>query len=231
MGEIEPQTIASLADVRRGDLIFTNIGGIIPGVIPVKFGMLALGERVRIGRRSFDHVIIVTGEAEDGRPPVGVQAMPRGAERVELTEARHWNDRTAVVRIPQDWPGQAADAARIAELMADARTPYSFASYLALALWRFGMKTPRLEAWIDRRAEAVKLEHWSNGPERAAGFGARGGRLPAEAICSVLVDQAWSLAGKRVVAGVAPQAVSPGRLVLSLWRRPGAVWSGPGLDG
>jgi hypothetical protein len=56
-------------------------------------------------------------------------------------------------------------------------------------------------------------------------------RLPAEAICSVAGDQAWSLAGKRVVEGVAPQAVTPGRLVLSLWRRRGAIWGGPGVAG
>ena len=242
--------IASLLDVRPGDLIFTQIRRPLAASLLVKAGMFALAERVRIGRRSFDHVIVVVEAAhevsaagapfgqlltdDEGRlytPPIGVQAMPGGAERVTLTPERHWHDGMAVVRLPAAWPGQAADAAAIAELMADARTPYSFASYLALALWRFGVKTPRLEAWIDRRAARVELPQWSNGPDVQATVFRRGGCLPAEAICSVLADQCWSLAGGRVVEGVAPQAVSPGRLVLALWRRPGAIWGGPGILG
>lgn len=236
--------IASLADVRPGDIIFTEIRQPWAASVLVKLGMLALAERVRIGRRSFDHVIVVTEAAvprgepvpgfRNGKParnPIGVQAMPRGAERIELTAAKHWNDRSAVVRIPEAWPGQAADAAAVAGLMADARTPYSFASYLALALWRFGVKTPRLEAWIDRRAGAVKLAHWSNGPDEWTPGVRRGGHLPAEAICSVLADQAWTLAGARIVEGVAKQAVTPGKLVMTLWRYPGAVWGGPGILG
>jgi hypothetical protein len=241
----ETMTINSLADVRPGDLCFTRIGGLVPGVFPVAAGMLACGERVRIGRLRFDHVIVVTEPAyvsggpvggdsggAPARDPRGVQAMPSGAERVELTEAKHWNAWTAYCRLPEEWPGQARDAAAIAELMAEARIPYSFASYAALALWRYGVDTPRLTKWIDRRRPgAITLPRWSNGPESASDPRRRGGQLPAEAICSVLADQAWSLAGKRVIEGVSPQAVTPGRLGMQLWRRPGVIWGGPGILG
>lgn len=220
--------ITSLADVRPGDLFFTNIGGFIPGVFPVKAGQLLLGERVRIGARSFDHVGIVveaahhsTAEAHmiadgfdvpiellDSRyAPRAIQAMPRGAEEIALTPATHWNERTTFFRLPEDYPGQAQDAAAIARLFVSEKVPYSFLSYAALAAWKFGIKAERLERWIDRRRPATLLQ----------GYG--GVALPREAICSVLVDQAWSLAGKRVMDGVARQCVTPGALAMRLWAR------------
>lgn len=241
--------INGLADLRPGDLIFTRISEPLAASLLVKLGQLALGERVRIGRRSFDHVIVVTDRATtalglsvtyiDGpqhdRPLVpypvparGVQAMPRGAELVELTDAKHWTEYTAVVRLPESYPGQGADVARIAREFVTAEVEYSFASYLALALWRAGRKTPRLERWIDRRLPARTLAGLSPALQLKIGSSVR---LPAEAICSVLADECWTATGMPVVEGVARQAVSPGALALALWRRPGAVWGGPGILG
>lgn len=244
MGENEtPRTIASLADVRPGDLIFTEITRPRSASLLVKLGQLMLGERVRIGRRSFDHVIVVTREAKsvtalrapfgelltgpDGElftVPWGVQAMPRGAERVELTPAKHWTDRTAVVRLPEDYDGQHLDAAAVAKAFARERVDYSFGSYVLLAAWRYGIKARRLEARIARRRPPLRVELPGRGyPVHV--------RLPVEAICSVLADQVWTLVGKQVIDGVAEQAVTPGRLVMSLWRYPGAVWGGSGIAG
>lgn len=230
--------IKNLADVRPGDLYFTNIGGFVPGVFPVKAGQLLLGERVRIGARSFDHVGIVveaahhsTAEAHmiadgfdvpiqllDSRyAPRAVQAMPRGAEEIALTSATHWNERTTFFRLPEDYPGQAQDAAAIARLFVSEKVPYSFLSYAALAAWKVGIKAQRLERWIDRRGEPQPL---FTTPARATGYQKRPVvALPREAICSVLVDQAWSLAGKRVMDGVARQCVTPGALAMRLWAR------------
>lgn len=238
--------IASLDDVRPGDLIFTEIREPWAASVLVKLGMLALAERARLGRRSFDHVIVVTEAAmlvDDGpegtyvegprhdlprrqrlRGPVGVQAMPRGCESVELTEAKHWNDRMAVVRIPESYPGQALDVATIAQLFARERVPYSFATYLRLAAYRFGWDTPRLQARIDRRLPALRVELPGRGYPIAV-------RLPAKVICSGLGDQSWTLTGKKIVEGVAKQSVTPGKLVLTLWRYPGAIWGGPGILG
>lgn len=236
-------TIASLADVRPGDLIFTGITEPLAASILVKIGQLLLGERARLGRRSFDHVIVVTRAAvsvtaprtpfgelltgPDGElltVPWGVQAMPRGAERVELTPAKHWTDRTAVVRLPEDYQGQAADAAAVAVAFVRERVRYSFASYVQLAAWRFGLKTTRLQRRIDRRQPPRRIELPGRGYPISI-------RLPTEAICSVLADQCWTLAGKKVVEGASPQAVTPGKLVLSLWRYPGSVWGGQGIQG
>jgi hypothetical protein len=53
-------------------------------------------------------------------------------------------------------------------------------------------------------------------------------RLPMEAICSVLADQCWSLAGKRVMHGTAPQAVTPSQLGQRLLTgMEGVVWGWP----
>jgi hypothetical protein len=148
-----------------------------------------------------------------------VQAMPGGAEEIELRWATHWTARHAYVRMPQDYQHQADDAAAIARAMVAEKVAYSFASYAALAAWRWGLRTPRLERWIGRR-RALKAVPNSPGQMFVS--------LPCEAICSVLVDQAWSLAGKRVMEGVPHQVVTPGALAKRLWNRE-MVWGGEGL--
>jgi hypothetical protein len=153
-----------------------------------------------------------------------VQAMPGGAEEIGLMVDTHWTDRHAYVRLPEDWPGQAEDAAAIARLMVAEGVAYSPASYAALALWHWGVKTPRLEQWIGRRREPVPFTFPRPSDMQQATI-----RLPVEAICSVLVDQCWSLAGKRVVENTKPQVVTPGMMASQLWRRPGVVWGGVGL--
>jgi hypothetical protein len=57
--------------------------------------------------------------------PRMVQAMPRGAEEIELSYAKHWTPQVAYARIPQDYPGQAEDAAAIARLMVREGVAYS----------------------------------------------------------------------------------------------------------
>jgi len=158
--------------------------------------------------------------------PKLVQAMPRGAEEIEMRYDTHWTPRHVFMRLTEDYPGQAEDAAAIARLMVREGVAYSFASYGALAAWRWGVKTPRLEAWIGRRRP---------GGDYVDGVGHIGPRgftdlqIPVEAICSVLVDQAWSLAGKRVMVGTKPQVVTPGAMAIQLWNRSNVVRGGAGL--
>lgn len=203
--------IESLDDLRPGDLMLTAMSG-APARALVYGGQLLLGEHVRLGKFVVGHAGIVTMRRDYIGPELAgpdlVQAMPRGAEEIELLPSTHWNAHTLFARLPNDYDTHPAGtqgyiAAQAARQMIG--TPYSFASYAALAAWRFGMKTPRLEAWIDRRDEH--------------GY-------PREAICSVLVDQAWTLAGKRVCKGVAKQAVTPGELTLQLLATPGVIWGG-----
>jgi hypothetical protein len=162
--------------------------------------------------------------------PKMVQAMPRGAEEIELSYAKHWTPQVAYARIPQDYPGQAEDAAAIARLMVQEGVAYSFASYGALALYHWGWKAPRLTEWIGRRRPHIQVD-------LPSGYGVpagdepgmwKGVQLPREAICSVLADQCWSLAGKRVMHGTAPQAVTPSQLGQRLLTgMDGVIWGWP----
>lgn len=211
----------SLADLTPGCIGFGPIRGAAGALVSA--GQLLLGEGFHVGKLDIRHVFVVT---EPG-PAIGsnlgvVEAMPSGARMMPLNESR-WTPEYAYVRLPEDYPGQAADAAAIARAMIG--TPYSFASYAALAAWRFGWKTPRLEKWINRREPSEPFEgngtHAQNGTD---GFV----RLPAEAICSVLADQAWALTGKQVMPeGTPHQCVTPGALAAALLETEGAQWLWP----
>lgn len=243
-------SIRSLADVRPGDICITTMGGFIPGFLPVRLGQMICKESFMIGPYSADHVLICVEAGErkpvaelpngtlfgyDGRSamtyPRAVQAMPRGAEEIALTPAKHWTDGAAWFRLDEDYPGQAADAAAIARLFVSEKVPYSFLSYLALAAWSRGLKVERLERWIDRRSHPFKWVNKATAMGRleagAANYDDTRLSLPREAICSVLVDQAWSLAGKRVMEGVKRQCVTPGAMAIQLARRYTAY--GPGF--
>ena len=227
--------ISSLADVRPGDIFFGPIGGAVG--IGVGLGQALLGEGWSVGPLKIRHVGIVVEAASIPKflaggtnRPLMVQAMPGGAEEIEMTPERHWTSSCAYVRLPEDYPGQAQDAAAIARLMVAEGVAYSFASYGALALWHWGVHAKRLERWIGRRRPgAITLPHWGNGPSVPLYPGwTRGGRLPVEAICSVLVDQAWTLAGKLVMDGVPHQVVTPGALAgRLLFETEGVQWSFP----
>jgi hypothetical protein len=223
--------INSLADLKPGDVGIMKMGGFIPGTFPVAVGQLLCKESFRVGPFRADHVLICV---EANRPCMAetceadshsraVQAMPRGAEEIALTPAKHWTDGVVWFRLQEDYPGQAEDAAAIARLFVSEKVPYSFLSYLALAAWSRGLKAERLEKWIDRR-RTINLALLD------PTLGLKDGQsLPAEAICSVLVDQAWSLAGKRVITGVARQCVTPGKMAIQLNSRPGVIRGGPGF--
>jgi hypothetical protein len=199
----------------------------------VNAGQLTLGEGFRIGRFNIRHVFVVT-EVYGSASAQIVEAMPSGA-RSNIIGQERWTPEYAYCRPPEDYPGQAADAAAIARAMIG--TPYSFASYAALAAWRFGWKTPRLEAWIDRRqapkhivdAPSGNGELWTTSRPSLTEVA-----LPAEAICSVLADQSWALAGKQVMPeGTPHQCVTPGALAMALLERqsgPACEWFWPKLD-
>jgi len=211
--------VSGLADLRPGDIGFGPLYGI--GNPLVALGQMILGEGFTVGPLNIGHVFVVTEAAiplgSGMAGPLVVEAMPNGARATSAWD--RWTPEYAYVRLPEDYPGQAADAAAIARAMIG--TPYSFASYAALAAWRFGVKAKRLEAWINRRRDDVMIPELTKIPGGRAGYRA----LPAEAICSVLADQAWALTGKQVMpAGTPHQCVTPGALAGALLAAPGAQW-------
>jgi len=216
--------MSSLSDLTPGMIGFGPIRG-SAGLL-VSAGQLLLGEGFRVGDLDIRHVFVVVRGGEGPAWPQVVEAEPGGAQLRSIADGRllvdvdnRWTDQYAYVRLPEDYPGQATDAAAIARAMIG--TPYSFASYAALAAWRMGMKTPRLEAWINRRKGTSPI--LANRPSHVGSAG-----LPREAICSVLADQAWSLTGKKIMEGVAHQCVTPGALAGRLLAMDGAHWMWPG---
>lgn len=195
------------------------IGGAVG--LGTRLGHLWLGKRFRVGSVSADHMAMVVGvDTAGAREPVlrMVEAMPSGARVWTGLASERWTAGHAYVRLPEDYPGQGAAAAELAVLMADVGVPYSFASYLALAAWRRGLKVGALGEWIKRERTYPRRD--SSGESSSV-------QLPAEAICSVLMDQAWTRVGKQVMTGVAPMAVIPGELAEELLSTPGATWGLP----
>jgi hypothetical protein len=215
--------MSSLSDLTPGMIGFGPIHGAAGALVNV--GQLMLGEGFRVGRLDIRHVFVVTEPLTGGDVGV-VEAMPSGARHV-WADGR-WTPEYAYVCLPEDYPGQAADAAAIARAMVG--TPYSFASYAALAAWRFGFlrgkylpdgtyQPSKLEAWIDRRGD--EQTRWGTGSGQAS-------FMPKEMICSVLADQAWALTGKQVMPkGTPHQCVTPGALAAALLEMPGAQWVWP----
>lgn len=222
----------AITDLRPGDIGFGPIRG--GAGLLVGAGQMVLGEGFRVGGLDIRHVFVVTEASPtapypklaypfQAMPAKCVEAMPDGAREAEVGTSR-WTTDYAYVRLPEDYAGQADDAAAIARAMIG--TPYSFASYAALAAWRLGWKTPRLERWIDRRKPAVDMP--TAQPVLAARNEPIEVALPCEAICSVLADQAWTLTGKKIMEGVAHQCVTPGALAGRLLTMDGIEWMWPG---
>lgn len=229
--------MSSISDLRPGAIGFGPIGGAVG--IGVHAGQLLLSEGFKVGPLTIEHVFVVTRIQPHTIPTPGnevseafaVEAMPSGAREVPIYD--RWTPQYAYVQLPEDYPGQSADAAAIARAMIG--TPYSWLSYVALAAWKFGRKPPRaqgpgmakLETWIDRRGS----EFWVNSSGLLTPSGPTGYRvaLPREAICSVLADQSWALTGKQVMPkGTPHQCVTPGALAAALLEMPGAKWLWPG---
>jgi hypothetical protein len=231
-----PEMIRKLQDVRVGDIFLGPIGGLVG--LGVGLGEFLVDGGFRVGTVDVRHAgIVVTARPgtryDDPAYPDGItdtfelaQAMPRGAEITTMTYAKHWTDRSLFARLPEDYPGQALDAAAVARLMVQEKVAYSFASYPALALRRWTGGWPWLDQWIDRTRPSVPFAFpsgaWADDPP------AQFQNLPVEAICSVFVDQAWTLAGKQVMPeGTPSQVVTPSSLARALIQTDGVIlgWS------
>lgn len=192
-------TIDSLDDVRPGDIMISG-QSTAPNQLIVYGGQLLIGEQFRIGPFAAGHAGVVTPKHKL------VEAMPSGARERELRDS-DWSERHIYFRLPEDYANQHIDAALIARAMIG--TPYSLMSYAYLAAVRFGIRSEWLYRRIDRRKWTDVMDFQNH--QRASL------RIPVEAICSVLAEQAWTLTGKKVVHGTRPQVVTPGMLTKQLW--------------
>lgn len=207
-------SINSLDDLRPGDIMIAG-QNTAPSKLVIYGGEFLLHENFQIGKLVAGHAaIIVPGNKL-------VEAMPHGA-RIRDILPSDWCAEQAFVRLPEDYPGQALDAASIALAMVG--TPYSIMSYVYLAAWRYGFTTTWLEKRINRRHQ-IKIQGMTRDLPQYWGLY----EVPVEAICSVLVEQAWTLTGKEVIRGTAPQVATPSMLGIQLWARAGVIWGGAGI--
>ena len=143
------------------------------------------------------------------RFPRLVQAMPHGAEEIEMTAERHWTAEYVYIRPRYRMTGSVAYGGMTERVVAAARgyvgTPYNFLTYGALAASALRLPISRrvLRKWISTRHDMM---------------------------CSQLADQALADAGFHVFDdGRLPQDVVPAELFRKLLSMPGQ-WLTPGLD-
>lgn len=202
--------IASLDEVKRGDIMICSQAD-APARLLVNLGQLLLKDHFRIGEFTAGHAAIVTAGGKL------VEAMPSGARERDLRDT-DWGPTHMFFRLPEDHWGQSLEASIVASRMVG--IPYSFLSYVSLGAHIAGFQPEFLSKWIDRRQGTIPNEIYELGIEPAKTIG-----LPVEAICSVLVEQAWTLTGKKVIRGTRPQVVTPGMLTRQLWNYPGVIRS------
>lgn len=213
----------TLTDLRPGDLAFGPIHGGAGAVVAA--GQIAVAPwkhqltwktwwRVR-------HVGVITKAASEafaavewadqrrvsvhGIGPMMVQAMPGGAETIELGP-EHWTGEWTFIRpqyaalsvgsIAQPGQSQADAVALAARLMAERKIPYNWLDYQAIVNHRLHLPGP----WLDGYVSAVDK-----------------GGVPIRAICSQLADAALTEAGFHPFDdGRRPGDVVPAELYLRL---------------
>lgn len=191
------------SELRSGDLMFSGIGGFVPGILPVGAGQVLLfltrrwWRMVRSVRQWFHirHVGVIEGP--NGWENV-IQAMPKGVEHVEFDVSKHWTRGHVYVRPDYDAAGLDAHDGTVAyAAQCYLGTPYNFLTYVKLAAGAFRMRLT--EAWLRKHMSTRK-----------------------DMMCSQHVDQSLADAGYHVFDdGRLPQDVVPAELFDALIRRPG----------
>jgi hypothetical protein len=129
--------MSTLADLRPGDIGFSNITGYAGALIWAGQRLLAATEK---GEANIKHVFVVT----QTDPVKIVQAMPNGAEEIEIHE-EHWTEDFVYLR-PAYETAQGYDVAHAARLRIG--TPYSFADYAAILGLHMGIKNGAVRRYV-----------------------------------------------------------------------------------
>lgn len=154
----------SLSDLRPGDLAFGPIHGFTGAFVGAAQLALAAVEPGLIWRQGPGewfrkrHCGVIT---EAGDAPKMVQAMPGGAEEIELQAETHWTAEWTFLRpeyetadptFELDMPGHPYTLGQAQVVAGAARsyigTPYDFATYAAIPPYRAGIHTASLERII-----------------------------------------------------------------------------------
>lgn len=190
------------SNVKAGDILFTDMDGIVPGLFPVGAGQAVLfltrrwwthvrRWRVWWKRR---HVAIVAGAPGLAGIDI-VQAMPKGCERIPIGTRAHESKN---IFIRPHYVGRNVWGANVALCASNyVGTPYNFLTYLKLAAGAFRFRLT--ERWL--------IKHMSTRKDM---------------MCSQHVDQSLADAGYHVFDdGRLPQDVVPAELFYALLDQPG----------
>ncbi len=195
--------MSSLNDLRAGDIMFSNISG-APGLL-VKFGQWLLAKTER-DELNINHVGVVVQAAKGIHQwPLLVQAMPHGAEEIELNPEKHWTKGQVYLRPRYGMVTRLEGLTRLSAVSQGINvatsakdyigTPYSFADYAAILGLHLGVRNGLVRRYV------TSSKHM---------------------ICSQLADQALSDAGFHVFTdGRLPQDVMPIELFRALKLMPG----------
>lgn len=148
--------MSSLADLREGDLAFGPIHGFVGAGVGLAQLALATVEPGLIWRQGVKqwfrkrHCGVIT---KAGAVPSMVQAMPGGAEEIELRPETHWTDEWVFLRPDyaraDSLAGVSAQANLVAsEALSYIGTPYDFLTYGAIPPYRAGLRAKALEEII-----------------------------------------------------------------------------------
>lgn len=175
-------------------------------VRPWSADLLILAGQTALGQPGYPHHVAVVTQTADSDPmydeprgPKIVQAMPSGAEEIEIGQ-EHWTSDYTYLR-PRyeydvnEWSTQGRKVAAAARSYIG--TPYSFADYAAIAGWRYKLRIHPIHDY-------VKSSH--------------------HMICSQLADRAMADAGFHVFSDERlPQDVTPSDLYRRLLTFPGTL--------
>jgi hypothetical protein len=134
--------------------------------------------------------------------PRAVQGMPGGAEEIDLETNTHWTDEWTFLR-----PNYARDEtdsnpqgrAVAAAAQSCVGTPYDFLTYLAIPLYRRGLRTKRIKEIISG-TDTMMCSRLADAALRDAGFHVfSDGRLPGDVTPSELYRGLRAKAGTQVI--------------------------------
>lgn len=189
------------SELRSGDIMFSGMDGVVPGLFPVGAGqvLLFLTRRWwRMVRRisTWFHIRHVGVVVATPFERFIVQAMPKGVEMVPFHPARHGTAGHVYIR-PDYYAVGASGEGVVNAALSYLGTPYNFLTYVKLAAGAFRMRLT--EAWLRKHMSTRR-----------------------DMMCSQHMDQSLADDGYHVFDdGRLPQDVVPAELFDALLSRPG----------
>lgn len=197
--------MSTLTDLRPGDIMFAR------HVRPIAADLLILAGQLALGQPGYPHHVAVVTQAADPDPtyfePYGpsiVQAMPSGAEEIEIGQ-EHWTKDYVYLRPPYGDPYTDASSPTMQgdAVATMARryigTPYSFLDYVALTGWHMRIRNGPIHNFVTSSGHQI-CSQLADQAMTDAGFHVfNDGRLPQDVTPSSLFHQLLAMPGTRVI--------------------------------